>query len=97
MVHISPWGATLGLFGLAGRVLARSGALVIYGPFKEKGTAVPSNLSFDEALRRRDPEWGVRDLEAVSELARKCGLTLDQKVEMPANNLGLVFRRCHQV
>ena len=47
----------------------------------------------DAGLRARNPEWGVRDVEAVMEEAGRNGLALDDVVEMPANNLSVIFRR----
>jgi len=77
-----------------GRVLPREGVLYLYGAYKENGThTAPSNEAFDADLRRRNPEWGVRDLEAVAELAASHGLTLVERIPMPANNLSLVFHR----
>jgi SAM-dependent methyltransferase len=94
MVHISPWRATQGLMAGAGRVLPPGGVLYLYGAYRENGThTAPSNEAFDADLRRRNPEWGIRDLEAVAELAGGHGLTLVERIPMPANNLSLVFRR----
>ena len=94
MVHISPWQATQGLMARAGRILPSGGVLFLYGAYKENGAhTASSNEAFDLDLRRRDPEWGVRDVEAVADLAREHGLDLVERVQMPANNLGLVFRR----
>lgn len=94
MVHIAPWRATQGLMAGAGRVLPPGGVLYLYGAYKENGAhTAPSNAAFDLDLRRRNPEWGVRDLEAVADLARDHGLDLVERVQMPANNLSLVFRR----
>ena len=94
MVHISPWRATQGLMAGAGRVLPPGGVLYLYGAYKENGAhTAPSNDAFDADLRRRNPEWGVRDREAVEELAASHGLTLVERIPMPANNLSLVFRR----
>jgi hypothetical protein len=53
----------------------------------------PSNVAFDEGLRARNPEWGVRDLETVIEVAATAGLVLADTIEMPANNLSIVLRR----
>jgi SAM-dependent methyltransferase len=94
MVHISPWQATQGLMAGAGRSLSPGGVLYLYGAYKENGihTAV-SNEAFDADLRRRNPDWGVRDLEEVTELAGRYGLTLVERIPMPGNNLSLVFRR----
>ncbi len=93
MVHISPWRATQGLMAGAGRVLPTGGVLYLYGAYKENGTHnSASNEAFDEDLRRRNREWGIRNLEEVEELARGHGLELTERIPMPANNLSLVFR-----
>ena len=94
MIHISPWAATEGLMRLAGRVLPVGGLLVTYGPYREaEGPLAPSNAAFDESLRARDPAWGLRDRDAVAAAAKAEGLALTRRVEMPANNLMLLFRR----
>jgi cyclopropane fatty-acyl-phospholipid synthase-like methyltransferase len=93
MVHISPWQATHGLMAGASRVLPSGGVLFLYGAYKENGAhTAPSNEAFDEDLRRRNPEWGVRDLKEVVDLARAHGLKLVERIAMRANNLSLVFR-----
>jgi SAM-dependent methyltransferase len=94
MIHISPWRATQGLMAEAGRILPLGGALYLYGAYKESGAHIaPSNAVFDQDLRRRNPEWGVRDLEEVAKLAQNHGLELVERIAMPANNLSIVFRR----
>ena len=94
VIHIAPWRVAEGLFAGAGRYLRADGRLFLYGPFKRDGkhTAI-SNAVFDTSLRERDPEWGVRDVEAVEQLADKAGLGLVEISEMPANNLVLAFAR----
>jgi hypothetical protein len=95
MIHISPWSATEGLMGGAGRILPDPGGLlVLYGPFREADVPLaPSNAAFDESLKSRDPAWGLRDRDAVVAEARKHHLHLTRRVEMPANNLMLLFRK----
>jgi SAM-dependent methyltransferase len=94
MIHIAPWAATLGLMEQAGRILAPGGPLFLYGAFRENGRhTTDSNAAFDADLQMRDPRWGVRDLEAVVRVAEDRGLRLDRRMALPANNLGLVFRR----
>jgi SAM-dependent methyltransferase len=94
MVHISPWVATLGLMRGAGRLLAGGGVLYLYGAYRRDGRhTAPSNEAFDADLRLRNPEWGVRDLEAVVAEARANGFALAEVVEMPANNLSVILRR----
>ena len=94
MIHISPWAATEGLMALAGRTLASGGLLVLYGPYREAETPLaPSNAAFDASLKARDPAWGLRDRAEVEALARSQGLVPTLRIEMPANNLMLLFRR----
>lgn len=90
-IHISPWSATVGLMRIASQLLKEGGALYCYGPYKEGGTAVESNIRFDQSLRDRDPSWGLRDLEQVITTASKFGLSFKEKVKMPANNLSVIF------
>ena len=95
LLHISPWAATEALMAGAGRLLQPGAPLVIYGPFHQPGRPiVPSNAAFDESLRGRDPEWGLRDVTAVAAEAFGHGLALHDIIAMPANNLTLIFRRC---
>lgn len=94
MVHISPLAATEGLMTLASRALPDGGLLYLYGPYLEAQTpAAPSNLAFNEDLKRRNPEWGLRRLEDVAALAARSGLKLAGRIEMPANNLSLWFEK----
>lgn len=94
MIHISPWAATEALMQLAGSRLTAGGVLYLYGPFREAGQPLaPSNAAFDDNLKTRDPAWGLREVTAVRELAALEGLELVERVEMPANNLSLIFRK----
>jgi hypothetical protein len=98
VVHIAPWRVAEGLVAGAGRYLGPDGLLFLYGPFKRGGQhTAPSNAAFDSSLREGNPEWGVRDIEAVDELAARAGLSLVEVAEMPANNLTLVFRRTGRI
>lgn len=94
MLHISPWASCAALMRGSAAHLALDGVLVTYGPYLEDAVAtLPGNLAFDTSLRERNPEWGIRRLEDVSREARKAGLQLQERHEMPANNLLLVFGR----
>lgn len=94
MVHIAPPEAAIGLMLGAGRVLARGSPLILYGPFLEEGIApASSNLAFDLSLRKRDPRWGLREVRWLDALAESRGLSQVRRVEMPANNLVLVYRQ----
>jgi SAM-dependent methyltransferase len=94
MIHIAPWAAAVGLVRGAARVLPPGGLLYLYGPFRLNGRhTAPSNERFDQDLRRQDPEWGVRDVEAVAALANAAGFGPPVVEAMPANNLSIIFRR----
>jgi len=95
MIHIAPWSATEGLIRHAARLLAPGAALYLYGPYRRPGRALePGNAAFDDSLRRRNPDWGLRDLDAVATLAQAAGFGEAAVVEMPANNLSVIFRKC---
>jgi len=94
MIHIAPWRAAVGLMAGAGRLLPPGAPLYLYGPYRRHGRhTAPSNAAFDESLRARNREWGVRDLDEVAALASQHGFALEERVAMPANNLSVVFRR----
>jgi hypothetical protein len=92
MVHIAPWVATQGLMAGAERLLPKGAPLILYGPYIVPCVeTAASNLAFDANLRAQSPDWGLRDLTEVEALAAAHGLLLDQRIEMPANNLSLIF------
>jgi SAM-dependent methyltransferase len=94
MIHISPWASTVGLVRGAARLLPPGGLLFLYGPYRRDGRhTAPSNEAFDMDLRRRNREWGVRDLEAVADLATAARFAAPSITPMPANNLSVLFRR----
>jgi SAM-dependent methyltransferase len=94
MIHISPWAAAEGLIRQAAQLLPAGGPLYLYGPYRQSDVPLAaSNAVFDDSLRRRNPKWGLRKLDAVAELARVAGFNEPQVTAMPANNLSVVFRR----
>jgi hypothetical protein len=94
LTHIAPWSATLGLVAGAAARLVAGGLLLIYGPFNEGGSFTgPGNAAFDADLRRRNPDWGLRDLEAVDAAATAQGFVAEPHRLMPADNRLLVYRR----
>ncbi|MEM7781393.1 MAG: DUF938 domain-containing protein [Pseudomonadota bacterium] len=94
MVHISPWSAIEGLFAGAAQVLGRKDLpLILYGPYFEQDVeAAPSNLAFDQSLRSRNSDWGIRSAEEIDRLASIHEFTRSARYEMPVNNLTLVYR-----
>jgi SAM-dependent methyltransferase len=93
MVHISPWEATLGLLAGAGEALPPGGPLILYGPYRRRDVeTAPSNEQFELWLKDKDPRFGLRFVEDVSDAAAPHCLKLERLVEMPANNLMLIYR-----
>jgi hypothetical protein len=94
MVHISPWAATQGLFNQAYEILQPGAPVYLYGPYLRRGVeTAPSNLAFDASLRAQNSEWGLRDLADVAAVARENEFSAPEIVEMPANNLSVIFRK----
>ena len=93
-VHIMGWPSVVNMFAGIGRVLNKGGYFCLYGPFNYNGQfSSESNANFDAWLKQRDPVSGVRDFDALQELAEKAGLTFIHDHEMPANNRILVWQK----
>jgi hypothetical protein len=82
------------LFAGAGRLLGAGGLLILYGPFMRDGVHnAPSNAAFDSSLKARNPSWGVRDIADLERVGEASRLSLRETIEMPANNMSVVFSR----
>lgn len=93
-LHIISWPLVQAFFNLVDKQLAQNGVLCIYGPFNYQGKYTSeSNANFDLWLKARDEQSGIRDFEAVCQLATTAGLCLKENIEMPANNRILVFKK----
>jgi len=95
VIHISPWKCTLGLFeGTSALLKDGTGLLITYGPYAVDGILTPeSNVNFDISLRSQNPEWGVRDIRDLKQLAEKNKMIFVSMHCMPANNKVLIFRK----
>jgi hypothetical protein len=94
MIHISPWNATSGLFTNSHPNVAKNGKLYVYGPFNQNGRFTSQgNERFHYGLQNQNPEWGLRDIESVVDIAKSAGWSLDNEVDMPANNKSLIFSK----
>ena len=93
MIHISPWSCTKALFKESKKNLNQNHFLMIYGPFiRKEAQTSDSNLKFDQSLKFQNPLWGLRHLEQVDKLAFLNGFVQDTVIEMPSNNLSVIYR-----
>ena len=92
VIHISPWSVTVGILKGAQKFLPKGGFLYFYGPFIQNNVPTAAgNIAFDNSLRERHEDWGLRNLHDVEKLANKHALKLDRIVKMPSNNLSVIF------
>jgi cyclopropane fatty-acyl-phospholipid synthase-like methyltransferase len=92
-LHIMSWHEVTLFFRQLKNCLAKEGLLCVYGPFNYVGKfSSPSNAQFDQWLKQRDHQSGIRDFEAIDQLAQKIGLTLQADHKMPANNQLLIWQ-----
>ncbi|MDP6563684.1 MAG: DUF938 domain-containing protein [Alphaproteobacteria bacterium] len=93
LIHIAPWSVCEGLLAGAARILPAGGLFFLYGPFRRGGRVLSGgDREFDQSLKQRDPDWGLRDLERVISKAEDEGLSFEESVEMPSGNLSVIFR-----
>ncbi len=72
--------------------LLPGGRFFLYGPFKRSGELISQgDNDFDTSIRASAPDTGYKDDQLVISQATNCGFALEQAIEMPANNLALVF------
>ena len=94
MIHVAKWNCTISLFKGAGELLKRGQFLVLYGPFKIGNKHISqSNYLFDNSLKIQNDCWGIRNLEEVSNEAKKAGFSQEDIIRMPANNFSIIYRK----
>jgi cyclopropane fatty-acyl-phospholipid synthase-like methyltransferase len=92
--HIMSYEAVEKMFSLVGKTLRENGIFCLYGPFRQGGEFnTQSNADFDRSLRERNPEMGIRDLEALDKLGESGGMVRERLYAMPANNSLAVWRK----
>jgi cyclopropane fatty-acyl-phospholipid synthase-like methyltransferase len=92
--HIMHWPTVVHMFHGVSGILEPGGVFALYGPFNYRGEYTSlGNQRFDRTLRVTDPGMGIRDFEAVAELASSAGMTLLADHVMPADNRTLLWER----
>ena len=96
MIHVAKWTCTIALFKEAGKLLNIGNFLMLYGPFKigNKHTS-QSNYFFDNSLKLQNDLWGIRNLEEVTNEAKKNGFIQEDIISMPANNFSIIYRKVY--
>ena len=93
-LHIISWPLVAKFFDAIKENIGAKAKVCLYGPFNYQGKFTSqSNANFDQWLKARDPESGIRDIEAILSLANTAGLSLIDDHAMPANNRLLVFEK----
>ncbi len=94
MIHVAKWNCTVELFKESGKLLNKGKFLIFYGPFKigNKHTS-QSNYFFDNSLKIKNDLWGIRNLEDVSDEAKKNGFFQENIIKMPANNYSIIYSK----
>lgn len=93
-LHIMSWKECLIFFDLLGDNLKRDAYIFFYGPFNYDGQFTSeSNFAFDQMLRARDPNSGIRDFSDIKYILESKGFEFINDHKMPANNRLLVFKR----
>ena len=93
MIHICPWTTTKALFEESKSHLHKNNFLMLYGPFLRKEIKTSqSNLIFDQSLKSQNPLWGLRHVDDLNNIASKNGFVHEKIIEMPANNLSIIYR-----
>nr|XP_016846293.1 PREDICTED: UPF0585 protein C16orf13 homolog B [Anolis carolinensis] len=93
VLHMTDQGLE-GMFKGVGQLLKPGGIFLAYGPFAINGIILPEcNVKLDEMLQARNPEWGLRDVEELRQLANVNALRLERMLEMPEYTKCLIFRR----
>ena len=94
MIHVAQWSCTIALFRESRKLLNEGQFVMLYGPFKIKNKHTSqSNYLFDNSLKMQNDNWGIRNLEEVSDEAKKNSFFQEEIINMPANNLSIIYRK----
>jgi len=94
VIHVAKWNCTIELFKGAGKLLKEGDFLFLYGPFKIGNKHISkSNYFFDNSIRAKNDLWGIRNIEEVSEEAKKNSFSQKNIIRMHSNNFSLIYRK----
>ncbi len=95
VLHVAPRECLEALCAGSGAILPARGLLVVAAPFARRGLPLEGRLArFDGELRAADAALGVREVEALTDAARRHGLEKESESPLPAEgDLLLVLRK----
>ncbi|MGK0273149.1 MAG: cyclopropane fatty-acyl-phospholipid synthase-like methyltransferase [Cocleimonas sp.] len=93
-IHIMAWNNVIDYFNYGTKLLKKDGLFLLYGPFNyNQNYTSQSNADFDQWLKMRDSNSGIRGFEALDQLANENHLVLIHDIEMAANNRILCWQK----
>ncbi len=97
LFHLISKNAARQVLNGAARVLKPGGILFIYGPFREAdGFRSAGDANFHASIVAVEPDSGYKADDWMRAQAEKAGLEWLGRIEMPANNLSLTWRKTGQ-
>ena len=82
------------IFNGINRVLHKHGLFFCYGPINENGFTSEGNARLDNWLKEEvNPLAGIKELSFLQTSAKQYGLSLKQRLNLPANNVILIFEK----
>ena len=88
------WPDVVAMFAGVGSILPAGGRFLLYGPFNYNNRYTSSsNARFDDWLKSRDPNSGIRNFEDLDRLSREAGMQLREDFSMPVNNRILYWEK----
>jgi cyclopropane fatty-acyl-phospholipid synthase-like methyltransferase len=85
------------VFNGIAQALKPNGFFFCYGPINENGFTSEGNQNLDQWLKQDiNPQAGIKELDYLTDKASSCGLKLSKRLDMPANNVILVFENAAQ-
>ena len=92
--HIMHWHEVVTMVEGVKHILSVDGIFMIYGPFNYNNDYTSSsNRLFDDMLKERDLQSGLRNFEDLESLTKNNSLALYEDVTMPGNNRLLIFKK----
>jgi len=92
--HIMHWHEVVAMIEGVKNMLTINGIFMIYGPFNYNNEYTSeSNRRFDNVLKERDPDSGIREFTEIESIAKNNSFSMFKDIAMPANNRLLILKK----